>query len=129
MKLFTKVVLGLTVVGVTSVVIANTVVNQQAIQQPQAVNQQAFYKMVTVKQALMLADDTRVQLKGYVVKAIGDEKYEFRDATGSITVDIDNELWGGREISEKTPITIIGEVDVDYKPMKHVEIDVDTVKF
>ena len=103
MKVFTKAVLGLTIVGVTSGVIANTVVNQQAVQQPQAVNQQAFYKTVTVKQALTLADDTRVQLKGYVVKAIGDEKYEFRDATGSITVDIDDELWGGRAISAKTP--------------------------
>lgn len=46
-----------------------------------------------------------------------------------ITVDIDDELWGGKAISAKTPVTIIGEVDIDYKPAKRVEIDVDQVKF
>ena len=41
----------------------------------------------------------------------------------------DDELWGGKAISAKTPVTIIGEVDIDYKPAKRVEIDVDQVKF
>ncbi|MGB8483750.1 MAG: NirD/YgiW/YdeI family stress tolerance protein, partial [Acinetobacter bohemicus] len=82
-----------------------------------------------VKQALTLKDDTKVQLKGYVVKAVGDEKYQFRDNTGTITVDIDDELWHGKPISAKTPVTLIGEVDIDYKPAKRVEIDVEAVKF
>lgn len=94
-----------------------------------AVNQQALNKVVTVKQALTMKDDAKVQLKGYVVKSVGDEKYEFRDRTGSMTVDIDDELWMGKEISAKTPVVIIGEVDIDYKPMKRIEIDVDAVKF
>lgn len=104
--------------GSASVAMANTAVNQQAI-----------HKTVTAKQALTLKDDTKVQLKGYVVKSIGDEKYEFRDSSGSITVDIDDDLWNGKAISAKTPITIVGEVDIDYKPTKRVEIDVDAVKF
>ena len=99
--------------------IANTAVNQQAIAPTQT----------TVKHALSFKDDTPVQLKGFVVKALGDEKYQFQDATGSITVDIDDELWGGKAISAKIPVTIIGEVDIDYKPTKRVEIDVDQVKF
>ena len=93
------------------------------------INQSAFAKTFSVKQALSLADDTKVELKGYVVKSIGDEKYQFRDATGTITVDIDDDLWQGKPVSAKTPITLIGEVDVDYKPTKRVEIDVDAVKF
>lgn len=93
------------------------------------VNQAAFANKVSVKHALSLKDDTKVELKGYVVKSIGDEKYHFRDATGTITVDIDDDLWQGKAISAKTPITIIGEVDIDYKPTKRVEIDVDAVKF
>ena len=84
---------------------------------------------MSVKQALTLKDDTEVQLKGYIVKALGDEKYQFSDTTGSITVDIDDDLWQGKAISAKTPVVIMGEVDVDLLPTKHVEIDVDQVKF
>ncbi|AUX84741.1 MULTISPECIES: NirD/YgiW/YdeI family stress tolerance protein [Acinetobacter] len=99
---------------------ANTaVVNQQAIAPTQ----------ITVKQALTLKDDTPVKLKGYVVKALGDEKYQFQDHTGSITVDIDDELWRGQPVSAKTPVTLTGEVDIDYLPTKRVEIDVDTLTF
>ena len=94
-----------------------------------SINTQALHQNVTVKQALSLKDDSKVQLKGYVVKSIGDEKYQFRDNTGSINVEIDDELWQGKPISAKTPVTIIGELDIDYKPAKRVEIDVDEVRF
>ena len=121
MKTMMKAVLMAAMMGsVASVAVANS---------NTAVNQAAFAKTVTVKQALSLADDSKVQIKGYVVKAVGDEKYQFRDSTGSITVEIDDELWNGKAISAKTPMTIVGEVDVDYKPTKRVEIDVDAVSF
>ena len=120
MNMISKAALIAGLVGATTFAMANTAVNQTAIA-PQVTT--------TVKQALTLKDDTKVQLKGYVVKAVGDEKYQFRDNTGTITVDIDDELWQGKPISAKTPVTLIGEVDIDYKPMKRVEIDVDAVKF
>ena len=93
------------------------------------VNQAAFAKLTTVKQALAMKDDSKVQLKGYIVKAVGDEKYQFRDSTGTITVEIDDELWQGKPISAKTPVVITGEIDIDYKPAKRVEIDVEQVRF
>jgi uncharacterized protein (TIGR00156 family) len=120
MNMISKAALIAGLVGATTFAMANTAVNQTAIA-PQVTT--------TVKQALTLKDDTKVQLKGYVVKAVGDEKYQFRDNTGTITVDIDDELWQGKPISAKTPVTLIGEVDIDYKPMKRVEIDVEAVKF
>ena len=119
MKSISQVILMASLFGAATITTANTAV----------VNQQALHKQVTVQQALNLADDTKVQLKGYVVKSLGDEKYEFKDRTGTMMVDIDDELWQGKSISAKTPITIMGEVDVDYKPLKRVEIDVDAVKF
>lgn len=118
MKLVFKIMILIGFVGTVTLVTANDVVNKSAL-----------HKQVTVQQVMTLKDDTNVQLHGYVVKSIGDEKYEFKDRTGTITVDIDDELWQGKAISAKTPITIIGEVDVDYKPLKRVEIDVDAVKF
>lgn len=119
MKKFAAAVLAVATIGSASTVtLANDVVNQAA-----------FAQTVSVKQALNLADDSKVQIKGYVVKALGDEKYQFRDATGSIKVEIDDELWNGKAVSAKTPVTIIGEIDIDYKPTKRVEIDVDQVRF
>ncbi|RKG36463.1 NirD/YgiW/YdeI family stress tolerance protein [Acinetobacter rongchengensis] len=123
MNLFNKVVLVVGLTGATTFATANNV-------NTTAVNQSALTpSLITVKQALTLKDNTKVQLRGHVVKATGDEKYQFRDNTGLITVDIDDELWQGKPISANTTVTLIGEVDVDYKPLKRVEIDVDSVKF
>ena len=125
MKMMMNTVLAATLMGsiATAAVASNEAVNQPVV------NQAAFAKTMTVQQALGMKDDSKVQLKGYVVKAVGDEKYQFRDSTGSITVEIDDELWQGKPISAKTPVTIIGEVDIDYKPAKRVEIDVEQLRF
>ncbi|PJI35577.1 NirD/YgiW/YdeI family stress tolerance protein [Acinetobacter pseudolwoffii] len=125
MKMMMNTVLAATLMGsiATAAVASNEAVNQPVV------NQAAFAQVTTVKQALGMKDDSNVQLKGYVVKAVGDEKYQFRDSTGSITVEIDDELWQGKPISAKTPVTIIGEVDIDYKPAKRVEIDVEQLRF
>lgn len=123
MNVFNKAALVVGLIGATTFATANNV-------NTTAVNQSALTpSLITVKQALTLKDNTKVQLRGHVVKATGDEKYQFRDNTGSITVDIDDELWQGKPISANTTVTLIGEVDVDYKPLKRVEIDVDSVKF
>jgi len=120
MNIISKAALITGLVGASTFALANTAINQTAI---------APQKTTTVKQALTLKDDSKVQLKGYVVKSVGDEKYQFRDNTGTITVEIDDELWQGKPVNAKTPVTIMGEVDIDYKPAKRVEIDVDAVKF
>ncbi|SSQ44026.1 signal peptide [Acinetobacter baumannii] len=82
-----------------------------------------------MKQALASKDNTPVKLHGQVVKSLGDEKYQFRDKSGNITIDVDDELWQGRPVSANKNVTLIGEVDIDYKPLKRVEIDVDQVQF
>ncbi|MEE1122821.1 MAG: NirD/YgiW/YdeI family stress tolerance protein [Acinetobacter pseudolwoffii] len=125
MKMMMNTVLAAALMGsiATAAVASNEAVNQPVV------NQAAFAKTMTVQQALGMKDDSKVQLKGYVVKAVGDEKYQFRDSTGSITVEIDDELWQGKPILAKTPVTIIGEVDIDYKPAKRVEIDVEQLRF
>ena len=120
MNVLNKTILALGLIATTTLASANTT----------AVNQSALTpSLTTVKQALTMKDNSKVQLRGHVVKATGDEKYQFRDSTGSITVDIDDELWQGKPISANTTVTLIGEVDIDYKPLKRVEIDVDSVKF
>ena len=113
MKLMTKTVVFSTLVAVTSLAMANNTMVHPSATQPHAVNQVALHKPTTVKHALTLKNDTKVQLRGYVVKSIGDEKYQFRDTTGTMTVDIDDDLWNGKAISANTMVTLLGEVDID----------------
>ena len=132
MNAFSKFAVIASLIGATTFAVIASLVstNSFAVANTGAVNQQALApSMTTVKQALTLRDDTPVKLKGYVVKAVGDEKYQFSDQTGMITVDIDDDLWQGKPVSAKTPVTIIGEIDIDYKPTKRVEVDVDQVQF
>jgi uncharacterized protein (TIGR00156 family) len=131
MKMKTMAIMAASTALATVTFAAEPVINSGALNKntSAAVNQSALFQTVTVQKATTLADDSKVQIKGYVVKSLGKEKYQFRDATGSITVEIDDDLWQGKAVSAKTPITIQGEVDVDMKPTKKVEIDVDRVIF
>ena len=78
----------------------------------------------SVAEALKLNDDTPVVLVGPVEKSLGDEKYLFKDASGSVTVEIDNEDWRGVTVTPKDTIVLQGEIDKDFFK---TEIDVDSV--
>lgn len=79
----------------------------------------------TISEVLKMKDDTKVQLKGNIEKALGDEKYLFKDTTGTIIVEIDDEDWNGITVTPETTILVSGEIDKDL--MKATEIDVDTI--
>ncbi|MDR2302369.1 MAG: YgiW/YdeI family stress tolerance OB fold protein [Deltaproteobacteria bacterium] len=81
-------------------------------------------EVVTVGEALRQGDDTPVILKGQIVRHLGKDRYLFRDATGEITVDIDDDKWNGLNITPNDTIEIRGEVDKDWTS---IEIDVDSV--
>ena len=78
----------------------------------------------SVAEALKLNDDTPVVLVGQIEKSLGGEKYLFKDASGSVTVEIDNEDWRGVNVTPKDTIVLQGEVDKDFFK---TEIDVDSV--
>ena len=63
----------------------------------------------TVKAALEAADDTPVVLQGTIVKRIKGDIYEFRDATGSMKVEIDDEDFPPMEINDKTRVKLTGD--------------------
>ncbi|MEQ9563195.1 MAG: NirD/YgiW/YdeI family stress tolerance protein, partial [Woeseiaceae bacterium] len=72
-----------------------------------------------------LKDDSRVRLVGFVVKSLGDEKYEFSDDSGTVVVEIDDEDWNGIEVSPGLRVEIAGEVDKDWRD---VEVEVDNIR-
>lgn len=65
----------------------------------------------TIKEALKLRDDAIVVLQGRIVASLGDEKYTFQDATGSVTIEIDDDDWRGITVTPDTTIEIVGELD------------------
>ena len=81
--------------------------------------------VMTVSEALKLNDDAPVKLSGKIEKSLGNEKYLFKDATGSITIEIDNEDWNGVNATPDTEIIITGEIDKDM--LRDAEVDVDMV--
>lgn len=70
-------------------------------------------------------DDELVILKGRLTKQLSHDKYEFTDKTGTITVEIDQDVFAGRQIGPDTVIEIAGKVDKDTG--KPVEIDVKRI--
>ena len=79
----------------------------------------------TVAAAKQAADDTPVVLEGYIVRQINnDDLYEFKDDTGSVTVDISRKKWPA-QVSAKDKVRLFGEVD---RGITNLEIEVDRVE-
>ena len=71
--------------------------------------------VTTVESAKSLRDDTWVTLRGNIVERISDDLYVFKDASGTINVDM----------TPKDTVEIQGEVDKDWNS---VEIDVKQIR-
>lgn len=80
--------------------------------------------LVTARQALQVRDDARVTLKGNIVKSLGDDAYTFQDASGTIEVEIDGDVWRGQTIVPGDVVVISGEVDKDWT---HTSVDVSSI--
>ena len=79
---------------------------------------------VTIMEAMHLSDDSPVIITGYIEKALGGEKYQFKDDTGTIVIKIDDEDWRGVTVDATDLVEIRGEVDKDFLDTK---IDVDRI--
>lgn len=81
--------------------------------------------LVTVKQAQEMSDHDWVTLRGHIEKRIGDEDYLFRDATGTMTVEIDHKRWEGQVVGPQDNIELQGKLDKDFNSL---ELDVKKVR-
>lgn len=85
---------------------------------------QAIKNQFTVAQAIQALDATAVTLSGTIVRHIQDDHFELKDSTGSIQVEIDQDLATVQQLSAGTKVKIMGEVDTHrIKPT-----DIDVVK-
>lgn len=85
----------------------------------------ATQQITTVAAALDAADDAPVVLQGQIVKRLKGDRYEFKDASGTIEVEIDDEDWPPQAISDSAKVKLTGEVERDLMGR---EVDVDIVE-
>ena len=78
----------------------------------------------TISKALKMPHNSYVTLQGNIIKQISEDKYLFKDATGTITVEIDNDKWQNQNVNAKDKLELKGEIEKDLKGTK---LDVDTV--
>lgn len=79
----------------------------------------------TVTDVLKMRDDTPVTLTGHIEKQLGGDHYLFKDPTGTVTVEIDDDEWGGLNVTPETPVILSGEVDKDWTSLK---VDVKNIR-
>lgn len=77
----------------------------------------------TISEIKKMSDDTKVIAEGYITRRVGDEEYTFTDGTGEIRIEIDDDLWQGREVDSETPIRIYGELDKKWFRSSEIEVD------
>ena len=84
--------------------------------------------LATVAESLMANDDTDVVFSGNIINSTNDDHYTFQDSTGKINVEIDDGTFKGINVTNKSKVTLYGEVDIDHENGKEViSIDVDRI--
>lgn len=72
-------------------------------------------------------DDHQVTLTGRITKRIGHDKYLFRDNSGAIRLEIDDDVFPPQDIDETTHLRIQGEIDaqaLDNPGVDVIRIDI-----
>ncbi|MBJ9958206.1 NirD/YgiW/YdeI family stress tolerance protein [Acinetobacter courvalinii] len=86
--------------------------------------QEAAKNVVTVSQVAKLADETGITLTGQITKQLKGDHYEFKDKSGTIGVEIDDDIWRQAQLKVGDHVRLVGEVDTHrYKPT-----DIEVVK-
>lgn len=60
-----------------------------------------------------MPEDTMVYIQGYLINNLGNEMYTFQDNSGSITVEIDDDLLAANSATPNTLVWIAAEVNKD----------------
>ncbi|MCK3658633.1 hypothetical protein A4G18_07905 [Pasteurellaceae bacterium Pebbles2] len=72
-------------------------------------------QLSTIAQVQKLNDNSHVILEGYIVKQLSNDDYTFKDNAGdTITIELEDNVWNGLNVSEKDKIRITGEVDKEW---------------
>lgn len=71
-----------------------------------------------------MKDGTWVKLRGNIVERLSGDHYLFRDASGTIDVEIDHKYWNGVTASPQDKVEIQGKIDKEWN---QVNVDVKQI--
>lgn len=106
------------------VILAGLSITSWAGKDDHVIVQEAAKNVVTVSQVAKLADETGITLTGQITKQLKGDHYEFKDKSGTIGVEIDDDIWRQAQLKVGDHVRLVGEVDTHrYKPT-----DIEVVK-
>jgi len=70
--------------------------------------------VTTVAKAKEMKDDSWVKLRGNITERVSDDRYVFRDASGTVNVEIDDKHWNGQTYTPQDQVEIQGKVDKEW---------------
>ena len=82
-------------------------------------------RQVSVSELNNLNDDTMVRLTGHIETKTGDEKYRFNDGTGTVILEIDDDMWKNTTVGPNEKVEIRGEVDKSL--LSDLKVDVKRI--
>jgi uncharacterized protein (TIGR00156 family) len=71
---------------------------------------------MTIVQAKAMHDGASISLTGNIIKKTGEDRYQFRDKTGTLDVHIPQAVFDGRNLSPDELVAINGTLDKKQKP-------------
>ena len=106
-------------------ILATTVLSSSAFaKDDHVIIQEAVKNVATVQQVAKMPDETAVTLTGQITKHLKSDHYEFKDRSGSIGVEIDEDLWRAAALKVGDHVRLVGEVDTH----RHKPTDIEVVK-
>lgn len=112
------------IITVISVVFSLSVYGQYT--GPNSIDKLYTVKEVKENASRLDKSDELVKLRGFVIRQINSEMYEFRDNTDKILAEIDRKRLPAQPFNDKTEVIIIAEVDHDL--LEEVEIEVKEIQ-
>ena len=79
-----------------------------------------------VSEVKNMPDDSMVYIQGYLIQNLGNENYTFQDDSGTMTVEIDDDLMGSNAYSPTTLVWIAAEVN---KQGNIVALEAEEIQF
>ncbi len=73
-------------------------------------------RIMTIEQAKTMHDGATISLRGNVIKHEGDDRYLFRDKTGTIAAIIPAAVFDGQDIKPDKLVSINGSLDSKMTP-------------
>lgn len=70
-------------------------------------------ELSTVIEVSQMEDGSKVMLEGFIGEQVGDDKYLFKDDTGTMTIEVENDTWRGQNVNEDIKVKIVGEYEKD----------------